>query len=1727
MNLRQNPKLISLAKTLVFVVGALSLWLVTANAQAAFPILGNPSTPEAEGLPKDRHVVMLGNNIVSVYLENLDGNLAKGVLRFRKSADGFVWSEALSNPSEVLNSGVNFFLAKDMAGNPSCATAADCNLYIVYFRNNATSCAVGGDQGNVYFRELTYDNNTALWKLQPELKITDDTVWWDTYWSWNVVCTLCSCRPHPPAPSAEPKPQVWVEGTRAMILYDIQTLTSGWDDDQSGYTYLRTRSLTKNGTAWGVDTSPGSARDVGVMRNCSDYYWPEPWIRRPNTFTYAALVKNPLTNNFGVVVNRTIPGWGSCGVTPSNYDAGPLLEGGGNAPPGYGDPGWQEPFNAVYSVPLQYIGNNQSGFSWNCGRAAGDITTALTPCNRTILDNQQYPGPNFSVEVNNPTAQNQKAMRVAYSRYDYDLARHHPTSYRLYMKEWRLIGTSTYDWAARQDLSTLTGFPDQYEIVPMLSSAGDDYWVIAQARVGPGTTCTGDGGACGSYQNCTGAGGICIGDDRTLYRKMSFETPDLSDPATWNNTPVYPAAGVGEVNFNGSGTSDRTPTAPADQPADYLTSAGHPSFVWSYGNTNPFTLSYPEDGNLARVNGWGWAPTIGWVSLDYLNTGKLGDIPYGVHICLSNAGGICPAAGTSQGRVVNGQMWSPTVGWITFDYNAATQCGGIGKAKGTWTANGVQVNATPSSDPTVDYINRSKAVVETSPGNGFEVVWQRNDSVNGTNIYMQRRDNATGASLIGADKVIVDAPGTQSDPQIVFTWDGYFIIAWSDNRNGNYDIYAQKVDVNGNVAAGWPANGIQVSDAGQSSQQQTPQLVADNTGGAYVIWSDERGGVGAGDIYMQWIQGNGTRWANDVAVVAQPNRQAQYKLALMSDGSAMVVWTDCRSTDSPGTCPGGFAKSDIYYQRINSAGAVQYAANGVLLTDDVGGNKDHGDNPFIVSSFAGRAIILHGRRASGEKNLHGIDSATGNVLWDQEVNTVSEYSSENYSDAIRDGSGGMIFAWSQGNVTANGSTEILVRRVDSNGVLSWDNLGGRGFLLTDTGGGSTSPRLTVDLSLASVLVSWIDSSSGKNQVYAQKITNGKIDWDANGFQVTNMAGGFTTSGTFPANLSLIRHNVGGKAIAVWTDERAGISGDGQNNDVYAQLVEDATPILCSSGPPAATTPALPAGVLARYNPDNNRLEGWARVISLKNEGERVDGSSADGTVNVDCSSSEAGTNACDWGWMRLGGSWSVPMTSLTQPFNNPSTVAYVLSTLGYPTMGLLFFESDPPGFGEELAYTAKTSNSFTVSAAPAENHSATRSVYLTAFSGTYAVGAHYLDDVGAYQLFDFAYSPAIGWIQFLPFRFVGFPFAQTKSGDIYSAQNITLPAPPTSLESVGEFTSTYLIQADGTIQKQVSYGQRSAKGATSGSGTPAQNYQDPGVLQENQGLNLGFPGIGSSYGDYTNALGKIDITKLTTIVANCKDIGTAPNFIGVSRNCDDMRGDGATTTDDNINTQSCIGPGAWKTCANDGSGTNIYGTEVVVRHNAADGRYEIYADSHPLFRTSNWNLGGKIWYYPNSDMIFYNNNVVKNATTGSGAGIIISKSVKFQGGGLTYDSVKPDTVKKLASLLWIVSDNVDIYPTISSLAGSYVAGISNPAKGVFDTCFTTNLNECKDYGLTVNGIVMARELKFNRSYYGDPTQDIITTYAERIVNDGRLLANPPPGIEDFSQALPRFQQVKP
>ncbi|MCX5801530.1 MAG: hypothetical protein NTX17_09115 [Candidatus Eisenbacteria bacterium] len=328
------------------------------------------------------------------------------------------------------------------------------------------------------------------------------------------------------------------------------------------------------------------------------------------------------------------------------------------------------------------------------------------------------------------------------------------------------------------------------------------------------------------------------------------------------------------------------------------------------------------------------------------------------------------------------------------------------------------------------------------------------------------------------------AMGDQYQSTIASDDAGGAIVTWCDSRSGNSDVYAQRIDALGAVR--WVANGVAICTA--TGNQGYPTITSDGAGGAIVTWNDWRSGNN--DVYAQRIDALGAvQWAaNGVALCTATGDQVYPMITSDGAGGAIVTWFDRRS-----------GENDVYAQRIDALGVVQWGTNGVALCAATG---DQGW-PTITSDGAGGAIVAwYDARSGDDYDVYAqrID-ALGAVQW--AANGVAQCTATGnqvYPTITSDGAGGAIVAWYDAR---SGENDVYAQRIDALGAVQW---AANGVALCTATGDQRSPTITSD-GAGGAIVTWYDYRSGNWDIYAQRVNGwGVVQWAANGVALCTATG---------------------------------------------------------------------------------------------------------------------------------------------------------------------------------------------------------------------------------------------------------------------------------------------------------------------------------------------------------------------------------------------------------------------------------------------------------------------------------------------------------------------------------------------------------------------------------------------------------------------------------------------
>ena len=374
---------------------------------------------------------------------------------------------------------------------------------------------------------------------------------------------------------------------------------------------------------------------------------------------------------------------------------------------------------------------------------------------------------------------------------------------------------------------------------------------------------------------------------------------------------------------------------------------------------------------------------------------------------------------------------------------------------------------------------------------------------------------------------------------------GAYVI-WLDSRNvGGTDIYGTHIDSNGDIVAGWDADGNPI--ANESGIQNQHTFWEDGTNGAVVAWHDTRDPDDA-DIYIQRIASNGDLlWDEDGNILTNATGpQEKPKITPDGTGNFIFSWRDM-GVDSFG---------DIKAQRVDLNGNLLWA-NEVEVYAGTGIQR----NARITKASDNGAIIVweDGRNEISEnfKDLYAQKlDISGNLQWDASSVEIVQAMNDQLNPRLKgDNDGGAWITWEDGRVNNHPYEDIYIQHVNSSGTFE---LPANGYDVCSADGWQFSPL--VKISDNNVFCVWGDNRTGSTGLYVQIL-------DDSGTPILEDDGEIIYYGLCgdSHNQQILTND--DKKIVIWEDTR----NAGYGFQIYYQVVnDDGSFVLAENGQPITT-----------------------------------------------------------------------------------------------------------------------------------------------------------------------------------------------------------------------------------------------------------------------------------------------------------------------------------------------------------------------------------------------------------------------------------------------------------------------------------------------------------------------------------------------------------------------------
>lgn len=420
-----------------------------------------------------------------------------------------------------------------------------------------------------------------------------------------------------------------------------------------------------------------------------------------------------------------------------------------------------------------------------------------------------------------------------------------------------------------------------------------------------------------------------------------------------------------------------------------------------------------------------------------------------------------------------------------------------------------------------------------SDGTNYLVVWT--DNRNGSYDIYGTRVSAAGVVLDVMGIAISTAISEQNYPAVAFDGTNYLVV-WQDLRTGTWDIYGTRVKTDGTVI---DDAGVMMSNA--SNHQYYPDVAFDGTN-YLVVWYDNRTGSVSYDIYGTRVSKAGTVLDASGIIISNASGNQQLPAVAFDGTNYLVVWADYRSG------------ADIYGARVAPSGAVQEDTATNIMISNASSNQEWPDVAFNGTDY----LVVWQDSRTGNWDIYGARVDTDGAVLDATGLSICGNANQQYYPAVASDGSNYLVVWQD---YRNSNYDIYGSRVDGDGT-ALDPLG-----LTLSIAVNTQEYPAVVYGGSSYFVAWNDTrNSWNNDIYGARVaTNGGV---------TDPTGILMSSAPNTQYAPAVAYD-GTNYLVVWHDYRSTI-----NYDIYGTRVGpdgtvlDTTGIAVSTAASHQTNPAV-------------------------------------------------------------------------------------------------------------------------------------------------------------------------------------------------------------------------------------------------------------------------------------------------------------------------------------------------------------------------------------------------------------------------------------------------------------------------------------------------------------------------------------------------------------------------
>lgn len=403
----------------------------------------------------------------------------------------------------------------------------------------------------------------------------------------------------------------------------------------------------------------------------------------------------------------------------------------------------------------------------------------------------------------------------------------------------------------------------------------------------------------------------------------------------------------------------------------------------------------------------------------------------------------------------------------------------------------------------------------------FLILWEDQRTEENT-IFFQRHDN-TGKSL--GVKQTIDIPSYNSNSgqlSLSGSFDASFVFSWTDERNGNSDIYFQRFDSLGKKIG----ENVMANDDGEAIFQCNSKICHRADGSFIIFWEDHRFDIP--EVYFQQYNklgfpiGSNRELHTDGYYASLP-----FCVTLASDTSSLFCWAGNQN-----------GNQEIFFQKFGSNG-FQYLSRKKVNDDDRGASQY---NPKISSSFGSFVIIWYDERKEYSGFFLQLYDEFGNPINENIMGEDYRYLSVKKSPSISSlPDGSFIVVFESGN--------IYFQRYNNLGIPfeSYGRVNDKEFQERQLHSFSISTAFD-----SSFAVVWNDEQNEYSDVYIQFFDKAG-EKNGNNLKISER------HGETKKHRPVISHDIDGSSVSVWEEYK--LNDNFFDVNIYLQRIDSFNNLL--------------------------------------------------------------------------------------------------------------------------------------------------------------------------------------------------------------------------------------------------------------------------------------------------------------------------------------------------------------------------------------------------------------------------------------------------------------------------------------------------------------------------------------------------------------------------------------